>query len=432
MLSSEILKAQSQDCTKATIPFTSYDAGWVIMCIGSAIGSGIVFMPLQMSAKGVLASSLALLAMYPAVYWLTKLYIRSLSETPECKDYASIITQYLGKNWGTALSLIYFFTILKAMLGYSATVTHDSATYLKHFGLTDLDLSQTQWYPLILLTALVFVASRGERLLFKVSGPFIVLKLLAILTLGALLIPQWNFSNLDLGVQGSIIDLARDIIVSLPFALFSIVFIAVLNPMNVAFRKIETDPAIATYRALRASRLAYWILAGAVLFFAFSFIFSITPEQARAGMSQNTSALALLTQIIPGPTLAILSVLLSVSAVMTSFFAVYLGFNDALSGIIMNIALRVNTRTELIEKLLPNTVKLIAIGLLWSWVVANINTMSLLQWTIGTFALVSCLIPCYLTYRVPSLHKYKSANVIYVALAGGILFISPLFKLLEH
>ncbi len=35
------------------IPFTMYDLGWVVLCIGAAIGSGIVFFPLQVGLKGV-------------------------------------------------------------------------------------------------------------------------------------------------------------------------------------------------------------------------------------------------------------------------------------------------------------------------------------------------------------------------------------------
>ncbi|MDH8107140.1 transporter, partial [Klebsiella pneumoniae] len=36
-----------------SVPFTKYDAGWVVLCIGMAIGSGIVFMPVQIGIKGI-------------------------------------------------------------------------------------------------------------------------------------------------------------------------------------------------------------------------------------------------------------------------------------------------------------------------------------------------------------------------------------------
>ncbi|WP_406819645.1 aromatic amino acid transport family protein [Pseudomonas sp. KnCO4] len=432
MIGTQALPKISTSVETNKIPFTLYDAGWVVMCIGMAIGSGIVFMPLQMGVKGFWASAISLLIAYPAVYYLTKLYIASLSKSENCCDYAGIISQYLGKNWGAFLSCFYFFTTLKGMLGYSATITHDTATYLHHFGVTSSMLSDSWWYPLALLTALVLIASRGERLLFKVSAPFIVFKLLVIVAIGALMIPRWDISNVNFSVDGGAFSLVRDVIVSLPFALFSIVFIQVLNPMNVAYRKIEADPSVATYRALRASRVAYLILLVAILFFAFSFMFSITQEQARSGISQNTSALALVAQVIPGHILPFLSVMLSISAIMTSFFGIYLGFNDALSGIIINIADRYMKRTDAFNALVPWMVKIIAVSVLWCWVMSNINTMAFLQWTVGTFALVSCLIPCYLVYRVPALNKYKSLSVSYVTFMGVILFISPLFKLFEN
>ncbi len=43
------------------IPFTMYDLGWVVLCIGAAIGSGIVFFPLQVGLKGVWVFALAVI-----------------------------------------------------------------------------------------------------------------------------------------------------------------------------------------------------------------------------------------------------------------------------------------------------------------------------------------------------------------------------------
>ncbi|EAT2981281.1 transporter, partial [Salmonella enterica] len=106
-------------------------------------------------------------------------------------------------------------------------------------------------------------------------------------------------------------------------------------------------------------------------------------------------------------------------------------FYDALSGIIINIADRFIVRGKKFNNFLPYLVTLTAIVLLWGWVVADVSTMALLQWTVGTFGLVSCLIPCYLIWRVPSLQKYKSPAVIFVSLMGFMLVVSPLFKLLE-
>lgn len=414
------------------VPFTGYDAGWVLLCIGMALGVGIVFMPLQMGVKGFWVSVTALAIAYPAVYFLSKLFIRTLSESGACKDYAGIITEYLGSNWGVLLSVVYFISLAKAMMAYSTTITHDGASYFQVFGVTHQSLSSTHWFPFCVIALMVAIAARGERLLFKVGGPLIVVKLGIVVFLGFSMIPFWSLKNVSLAIPGGAFPFIRDVLVSLPFAVFSIVYIGTLNPMNVAFRKLETNPAVATYRALRASRYAYFILITCVLFFAFSFLFSTTSADARYAVSQNISALALAARVFPGDTVKILAAALDIAAIMTAFFGAYLGFHDALKGIIANIADRFMTRGPLFDRLLPAAVAVISVAALTGWVWSNISAVALLQWTSPTFGLVSCIIPCYLVMRVPSLKKYRSLSVLLVAFTGVMLISTPLFKLFEH
>ena len=50
-----------------SIPFTRYDAGWVVLCIGMAIGSGIVFMPVQIGIKGIWVFIASVIIAYPVI-----------------------------------------------------------------------------------------------------------------------------------------------------------------------------------------------------------------------------------------------------------------------------------------------------------------------------------------------------------------------------
>ncbi len=413
------------------IPFNAYDAGWVVLCIGMAIGSGVVFMPLQMGVKGFWVSVVALLLCYPAVHYLSNLYIRSLSASGQCSDYAGIIAEYLGKNWGAVLSVAYFLTLLKGMLAYSTTITHDTASYLQVFGFTQQSLAQTTWFPFVLIGAMVAIASRGERMLFKVSGPLIIVKLSIVVFLGVSMVPYWDVNNVNFSGPADTLSFVRDVLVSLPFALFSIVYIQILNPMNVAFRKVESDPKIATYRALRASRIAFMILVVSVLFFAFSFLFSINAEDAAGAVSQNISALALAAKVLPGDTVKVLSTVLNIVAILSAFLGIYLGFHDALKGIVLNIVDRISTRSERVDKAMPLLIAAFSVAILTAWVAADVSSMALLQWTVPTFGIVSCLIPVYLVYKVPALREFRTPSVLFVALMGFMLVVSPFFKLLE-
>ena len=184
----EILENKSNNLYKS-IPFTKYDVGWVILCIGMAIGSGIVFMPVQVGIKGIWVFIVSVAISYPAIYILQSLYLKTLSETDDCQDYASVITQYLGKNWGIGLGIAYFLMLLHGMFSYSLAVSFDSASYIQTFGLTEGLLSDSIWYGLIILTVLVCIASQGEKLLFKVSGPMVCVKFGIIVMLGLVMVP---------------------------------------------------------------------------------------------------------------------------------------------------------------------------------------------------------------------------------------------------
>ncbi|XP_037951667.1 esterase B1-like [Teleopsis dalmanni] len=223
-----------------------------------AIGSGIVFMPVQIGIKGIWVFIAATIISYPAIYWLQSLYLRTLSESEECNDYASVITQYLGKNWGIALGIAYFLMLLHGG-GYGSLPG-------------TLPIS-----------------------------------------------PTFRF-----------LPFMRDVFLTLPFTLFSILFVQILSPMNIAYRKIESDKRVATYRAIRANRVAYIILAIAVLFFAFSFTFSISHEQAVSAFEQNISALAIAAQVIPGAVVKVMTALLNIFAILTAFLGIYLGFQEAI------------------------------------------------------------------------------------------------------
>lgn len=119
---------------REAIKFDSTDTGWVIMSIGMAIGAGIVFLPVQVGLMGLWVFLLSSVIGYPAMYLFQRLFINTLAESPECKDYPSVISGYLGKNWGILLGALYFVMLVIWMFVYSTAITNDSASYLHTFG----------------------------------------------------------------------------------------------------------------------------------------------------------------------------------------------------------------------------------------------------------------------------------------------------------
>ncbi|MDR0219350.1 MAG: amino acid permease [Enterobacteriaceae bacterium] len=408
---------------KQAIKFDSTDIGWVIMSIGMAIGAGIVFLPVQVGLMGLWVFLLSSVIGYPAMYLFQRLFINTLAESPECKDYPSVISGYLGKNWGILLGILYFIMLVIWMFVYATAITNDSASYLQTFGVTDKLLSENPFYGLALICFLVLVSSRSEKLLFKISSLMVLVKLFVIAALGISMIGMWHLYNI--GSLPSFALLIKKAIITLPFTLTSILFIQTLSPMVISYRHHEKNREVARHKALRAMNIAFAILFCTVFFYAVSFTLAMGHDEAVKAYEQNISALAIAAQFFPGGWVIFVSVMLNVFAVMTAFFGVYLGFREASQGIAMNLLSRLMPAAKINEKWVQKGIMMFAILLAWGAIILNAPVLSFTSICSPIFGIVGCLIPAYLVYKVPGLHHHKGASLILIIFTGILLCISP-------
>jgi serine transporter len=367
---------------------------------------------------------------YPAMYLFQKLFINTLAESKECLDYPSVISGYLGKNWGILLGALYFIMLVIWMFAYSTAITNDSAWYLHTYGITDKLLSENKFYGLALVIALVAIASRGEKLLFKISSFMVMFKVAVVAVLGVLMISRWNIAQ-NVGELPPLNIWIKHAIITLPFTLTSILFIQTLSPMVISYRAHNKSIAAARYKALRAMNIAFAILFVTVFFYAISFTFAMSHADAVQAYNENISALAIAAKVIPGKWTNIAGILLNVFAVMTAFFGIYLGFREATQGILMNILRRYLPEDRISEKWVKITIIIAAISLAWSAIVLNLPVLLFTSLCSPIFGLVGCLIPAYLVYKVPSLHRFKGIALYFIIFTGLLLVISPFLKFIE-
>ncbi|MCG3463687.1 amino acid permease [Xenorhabdus bovienii] len=408
---------------KKAIKFDSTDTGWIIMSIGMAIGAGIVFLPVQVGLMGLWVFLLSSIIGYPAMYLFQRLFINTLAESPECKDYPSVISGYLGKNWGILLGILYFIMLVIWMFVYSTAITNDSASYLHTFGITRELLSKNPFYGLILICILVAISSRGEQWLFKISSLMVLTKLFVVAALGLSMIGMWHLYNI--GVLPPFAILIKKAIITLPFTLTSILFIQTLSPMVISYRNHQQNREVARYKALRAMNMAFGVLFCTVFFYAISFTLAMGHDEAIKAYEQNISALAIAAQFFPDGWVVTVSVILNIFAVMTAFFGVYLGFREASQGIAMNILGRLIPTEKINEKWVQKGIMIFAILLAWGAIILNAPVLSFTSICSPIFGIVGCLIPSYLVYKVPSLRHYKGASLILIIFTGILLCISP-------
>ncbi len=311
--------------------------------------------------------------------------------------------------------------LLHGMFSYSLAVTFDSASYIKTFGLTEGLLSDSIWYGLIILTVLVAIAAQGEKILFKVSGPMVCVKFGIIVVLGVVMVPYWDFNNISAFPE--LFSFLRDVLLTLPFTLFSILFVQILSPMNIAYRKVESDKRIATYRAIRANRVAYiiWLLQCCSL-----------PSLLLSRLAMSRLSRRLNKYLCPGDCRSGYSrfdcpyhdCIIKYFAILTAFLGIYLGFQEAIKGIVVNIISRFIPEENINQKVLHIGVCVGVILTLWLWVSTRFSILFFLQLGGPLFGVVSCLIPCYLVYKVPVLHKLKGPTIWFISFSV-FFFVFP-------
>ena len=413
---------------KAAMKFDATDFGWVIMSIGMAIGAGIVFLPVQVGLMGMWVFLLSSIIGYPAMYLFQRLFINTLAESPKCQDYPSVISGYLGKNWGILLGALYFVMLIIWMFVYSTAITNDSASYLHTFGVTDTLLSENPFYGLVLICILVAISSRGEKLLFKLSSFMVLTKLFVVAALGFAMIGMWHLYNIDALPPAGL--LIKNAIITLPFTLTSILFIQTLSPMVISYRQKEVNREVARRKALRAMNIAFFILFTAVFFYAVSFTLAMGREEAVKAYEQNISALAIVAQFFPGSWATYVGMILNIFAVMTAFFGVYLGFREATQGTVMNLLVRIMPEEKINQNYVQKGIMIAAILLAWGAIVLNAPVLSFTSICSPIFGLVGCLIPAYLVYKVSMLHKYKGVALYIIIITGILLCVSPFLAFL--
>lgn len=313
--------------------------------------------------------------------------------------------------------------IVLGIFSYSTAITNDSASFLYSFGLTDSILSENPLYGLAVICILVAIASQGEKVLFKLATGLVLIKLFVIAILGVVMIQYWNFANI--GTLPELGYMIKETIVMLPFTLCSILFLQSISPMVISYRSHNKSIEVAQFKAVRAMKIAFTILFVTVFFYAVSFNLAMGHDQAVIAAQQNISALAMAARGMEGNTLKILSLILNIFAVMTAFFGIFLGFKDACYGIAINVLRRFLSDKQIKKRAVAGGTIVFAILISWGAAVWNFPVLKFLSWLGPIFGILGCLIPCYLVYKIPALHRYKGVYIYYIIFTGIMLIISP-------
>ncbi len=167
------------------------------------------------------------------------------------------------------------------------------------------------------------------------------------------------------------------------------------------------------------------------MFFVFSCVFSLSPQDLAEAKQQNISILSYLANHFKTPLIAYCAPIIAFIAIAKSYLGHYLGANEGLNGIISKALKRQGK--EVNDKKLNWVVDGFIILSCWAVATINPNILTIIE-TLGgpIIAIFLFLMPTYAIMTVPNMKKYQRPIVNTFTGVIGLIALSAILYGLKH
>jgi serine transporter len=405
---------------KSAYKWSKLDTSWMLSLFGTAVGAGILFLPINAGSSGFWP----LLALTVIVGPMTYLAHRGLSRfvlssSKPGSDITEVVEEHFGTKAGQLITLLYFFAIYPIVLIYGVGITNTVDSFI----VNQLQLPSVprELLSILLILGMMSVMLAGEKLMLKVTQ-FLVYPLVGILLFMSLyLIPDWNFSALE--QVPSTGDFAKTLWISIPVLIFAFNHSPAISSFSMAQTRAYGEKA--EQKSNQILLHTSGMLLGFVMLFVFSCVLSLTPLDLAQAKAENISILSYLANKHDSSFINYLGPFVAFVAIVSSFFGHYLGAREGLNGLIIK-QFRNQGKEVDIKKVNFFTVFFIIIT---SWIVASINPsiLGLIESLGGpVIATILFIMPMIAIKKVPAMKKYdgKLSNIFITVM--GLVAISAI------
>ncbi|AMM84914.1 HAAAP family serine/threonine permease [Martelella sp. AD-3] len=397
------------------------DTLWCISLFGTAVGAGILFLPITAGQSGFWPLLAVTILIGPMVYLSHRALARFvLSSRVATSDITDVVEEHFGLVAGNLITVLYFFAIYPIVLIYGVGITNTVDSFI---------VNQMQLQPpprwllsLSLILLMMSVMMAGENVMLKVTE-FLVYPLIVILFgLSIYLIPRWNYAVVFE------VPSAKDFLVTIWLTLPVLVFSFNHSPAISSFAQLQRRDhgSNAVRKSDSILRVTASMLLVFVMFFVFSCIMCLSPEQFIEAKRQNISILSFFANAFDNPVISFLGPVVSFAALVSSFFGHYLGAREGMRGIINQQARNMGFETN--SRKLNIFIVLFFILSVWIVAIVNPSILGLIETLIGPLiAAILFLLPMYAIHRVPAMARYKGRVSNVFVTATGIAAVSAIF-----
>ncbi|ALB67994.1 HAAAP family serine/threonine permease [Cronobacter dublinensis] len=402
------------------------DTMWMLGLYGTAIGAGVLFLPINAGVGGLIPLIIMAILAFPMTFFAHRALTRFvLSGKNPGEDITEVVEEHFGVGAGKVITLLYFFAIYPILLMYSVAITNTVDSFITHqLGLAS---PPRAILSLILIIGMMTIVRFGEHMIVKAMSVLVFPFVAVLMLMACFLIPNWSGAALET-LSFSHASTGNGLLMTLWLAIPVMVFSFNHSPIISAFAvaKREEYGVEAEKKCSRILAYAHIMMVVTVMFFVFSCVLSLTPENLAEAKAQNITILSYLANHFNVPVIAWVGPIIAIIAITKSFLGHYLGAREGFNGMVIK-SLRGRGKTIEVNKLNRITALFM---LITTWIVATLNPSILgMIETLGgpIIAMILFLMPMYAIARVPAMRKYSGhVSNVFVTLMG-LIAISAIF-----
>ncbi|MGI9278320.1 MAG: amino acid permease [Endozoicomonas sp.] len=402
--------------------WSSRDSGWMMNLFGTAIGAGILYLPINAGAGGIWPLVVLALLAGPMVWLAHRNLVRfCLSSSDPTANITGTVNEHFGTTAGRALTLAYFLSIYPILLLYGIGITNVVISFMEY---------QLQMEPpprilvsLVLVSGLIAIMYIGETWMLR-AVKLLCYPLVAILLgISVYLIPQWNLAAFDQPFNPH--DMLLTLFLTTPLLVFSFNHSPACSAFAQAYRLTMPDKEACARKTSLILKRNTQLLLVVILLFVFSCVLSLTPADLLQAREANLPVLSVLANRSGNPVFAVIAPAIAFLAIASSFFGVYLGTLEGMQGLVTQQWHKYNSHKPLNPVALRRGT--LAFGLITCWLAgyANWSVIGMVEMVVvPVLATILYLMPVYALYRVPDLRHFRNIYLDTFTAIVGIMAIT--------
>ena len=392
------------------------DTQWMLTLFGTAVGAGVLFLPINAGLGGIWPLIAMTLLIGPMTFLAHRGLTRfCLSSSRADADITDTVTEHFGHKAGSLITLGYFLAIFPILMIYGIGITNTTTSLLVNQ--LGMDAPPRALLSFLLVGGLVGVMVCGQQVVLKVCSS-IVYPLIAVLVGTSLyLIPQWNMAQFD--VTPTAPEFIRTLFLTIPVLVFAFNHSPAISSFSSAYRKELGNGA--EPQASRTLKRTTMLLVGFTMLFVYSCVLTLSPAELMMAKTANLPILSVFAERTDNAIFGWLAQIVALVAITSSFFGHYMGTSEGLNGLIIKQIQNKNPNAKINAKQLNRFTMVFITLSVWAAAYFNVSVMGMIEAMVAPIiAGILFIMPVYAVKKVPAMRKYQSAANIFTLVMGTI------------